>query len=94
MEKSINLPNSNLVLVASGMDKNGNKIVKLRFNSSLSGFSIQTSGNLPKTDSILRGKKTPSDMLEVEEADLTSIGKEVTAFLKEHGSDSQKKAIR
>ena len=101
MAKTINLPTTNLILVSSGLDKNGNKIVKLRFDPYTSGFSshprgfsIQTNGNLPKTGSILRGKKTPTDMLEIGATDLITIGKEVTAYLKEHGSTSQKKAIR
>ena len=64
------------------------------FSSHPRGFSIQTNGNLPKTGSILRGKKTPTDMLEIGATDLITIGKEVTAYLKEHGSTSQKKAIR
>ena len=51
---SRSLPTSNLYLVASGLDVNGNKVVKLRFPNERA-FSIQTNSNLPQTHSILRG---------------------------------------
>ncbi|NJL75309.1 MAG: hypothetical protein HC892_10025 [Saprospiraceae bacterium] len=54
----IALPKSNLYLEGSGLDANGNKIVKVSISSLKRAFSIQTNGNLPKTGSILRGLKT------------------------------------
>ena len=59
---SVSLPNSNLYLVASGLDINGNKVVKLSFPNARA-FSIQTNGKLRNTNNILRGLKTPTDML-------------------------------
>lgn len=90
---SVALPESNLYLVASGLDVNGNKVVKLRFPNERA-FSIQTNSNLPKTHEILRGLKTPKDMLEVSESDLAIIDKECVAFIKAHGSPLQKKKLK
>lgn len=90
---SVSLPNSNLYLVGSGLDRNGNKIVKLSFPNERA-FSIQTSSNVPKTGSILRGLKTPKDMLTVSNSDLAIIDKECVAFIKEHGSPLQKKKLK
>lgn len=90
---SVALPESNLYLVASGLDVNGNKVVKLRFPNERA-FSIQTNSNLPKTHEILRGLKTPKDMLEVSKSDLAIIDEECAAFVKEHGSPSQKKKLK
>ena len=90
---SVALPESNLYLVASGLDVNGNKVVKLRFPNERA-FSIQTNSNLPQTHSILRGLKTPKDMLEVSESDLAIIDEECSEFIKEHGSPSQKKKLK
>lgn len=87
------LPKSNLYLVASGLDVNGNKVVKLRFPNERS-FSIQTNSNLPKTHAILRGLKSPKDMLQVSESDLAIIDEECSEFIKEHGSPSQKKKLK
>jgi len=90
---SRSLPTSNLYLVASGLDVNGNKVVKLRFPNERA-FSIQTNSNLPQTHSILRGLKTPKDMLEVSKSDLAIIDKECVAFIKAHGSPLQKKKLK
>ena len=49
----ITLPKSNLYLEGSGLDSNGNKVVKIGMSSLPRAFSIQTNGNLPKTGSIL-----------------------------------------
>ena len=87
------LPKSNLYLVASGLDVNGNKVVKLRFPNERS-FSIQTNSNLTKTHSILMGLKSPKDMLEVSESDLAIIDEECAAFIREHGSPSHKKKLK
>ena len=90
---SISLPHSNLYLIASGHDINGNKIVKLSFPNERA-FSIQTGGALPKTGSILRGLKTPKDMLEVSKSDLVILEKECVTYIKEFGTQLQKKKLR
>lgn len=91
--KTISLPKCNLHLAGSGYDVNGNKIVKLNFPNSR-GFSIQTGGNLPKTGSLLRGKKTVKQMESLSSSDLLTISKEVCAFIKAYGSDNQKSKLR
>ena len=90
---SVSLPNSNLYLVSSGLDTNGNKVVKLSFPNERV-FSIQTGGGLPKTGSILRGLKTPTDMLTVSKSDLAVIERECVAYIKAYGSPLQKKKLR
>ena len=90
---SVSLPNSNLYLVASGMDANGNKVVKLSFPNERA-FSIQTNSGLPKTGSILRGLKTPTDMLTVSKSDLAVLEKECVGYIKSYGSSLQKKKLK
>ena len=93
MAKDVSLPKCNLYLEGSGLDTNGNKVVKVSFPNSRA-FSIQTSGNLPNTGRILRGLKTKKDMNSVSTSDLTKISKEVCAYVKEFGSVAQKKKLR
>ena len=90
---SVSLPKSNLHLVASGLDTNGNKVVKLKFPNG-SAFSIQIGSGVPKTGSILRGLKTPTDMLTVSKSDLLIIEKECVAYIKSYGSPLQKKKLK
>lgn len=90
---SVSLPNSNLYLVSSGHDVNGNKVVKITFPNQRA-FSIQTNGNLPRTGTILRGLKTPTDMLKVSKSDLAVIEKECVAYIKAYGTPLQKKKLR
>lgn len=90
----IALPKSNLILEGSGLDKNGNKVVKLGISSLPKNFSIQTNGNLPKTGNILRGLKTKKDMESVSKSDLQIISKEVVAYIKEFGSKLQLEKLR
>lgn len=91
--KDISLPKCNLLLTGSGYDTNGNKTVKLKFYNSR-GFSIQTTGNLRKTGSILRGLRTRTDMQSLTKHELSEISKEVCSYLKKYGSASQKKKLR
>lgn len=91
--KSKKLPNCNLYITGSGLDANGNKVVKLKFVNSR-GFSIQTNGNLPNTGRILRGLKTLKDMSEVTEANYVKIANEVCSYIKNHGSETQKAKLR
>jgi hypothetical protein len=90
----ISLPKSNLYLEGSGLDKNGNKIVKISIPSLTNAFSIQTNGNLPRTGTILRGLKTKKDMEQVSKADLSIISKEVVSYIKKYGSELQKSKLR
>lgn len=91
--KSKKLPNCNLYITGSGLDSNGNKVVKLKFVNSR-GFSIQTNGNLPNTGRILRGKKTLHQMKDVSEADFKIIAKEVCNYLKKYGNETQQRKLR
>jgi len=95
MKKDISIPlkNSNLYLVASGLDRNGNKVIKLKFPNER-GFSIQTNGALPKTNNILRGLKTPKDMFEISNIDLITIENECINYIISFGSTTQKKKIK
>jgi hypothetical protein len=89
----IDLPKCNLYLTGSGHDSNGNKIIKLSYVNSR-GFSIQTTGNLSKTGSILRGLKTKKELEGISKSDLSIIAKEVCNYIKNYGSDNQKKKLR
>ena len=93
MAKDISLPDCNLYLLASGYDRNGNKIVKLSFPNQR-GFSIETGRSLSLTGSILRGLKTPKDMQSVSKSELKVISKEVCNYIKNYGSELQKKKLR
>lgn len=75
------LPGVNLIFLGMGMDKNGNKVVKLSFPNSR-GFSIQTNGNMPKTHK-MKG-----------EINAAVIAKEAAAYIKAHGSEEQKKKLK
>ena len=91
---SVLLPKSNIHLVGSGLDKNGNKIIKLEISSMGRGFSIQSLGNLPQTHRILYGKKTAKDMEGISKSDLAAISKEVVGYVSEFGSTAQKAKLR
>lgn len=89
----ISLPKCNLYLVASGLDSNGNKVVKMKFPNSRT-FAIQTNGNLNSTGRILRGLKTATDMKKVSSADLKVIATEVCDYIQNYGSATQKKSLK
>lgn len=91
---SVLLPKSNIYLIGSGSDKNGNKVVKLYIPTIPRGFTIQTNGNLPQTHRILYGKKTAKDMEGVSKSDLAAISKEVVGYVSEFGSTAQKAKLR
>ncbi len=93
MSKDISFPNSNLYLCGSGLDKNGNKIIKVNFANSRA-FSIQTTGNLKLTGNILRGLKSAKDMESVSKPDLAIIEREVVKYIRENGTDVQKKKLK
>jgi hypothetical protein len=69
---------SNLYFNGKGMDVNGNKVVRVSFPNSRA-FSIQTNGNLPKTHSMSKGGYDE---------------KEINQYVKEYGSDAQKKKLK
>ncbi len=91
-DKSIELPNSNLHLLGSGIDTNGNSIIKLSFPNT-KGFPIQTNQNLPKTNNLIRGKKI-KELQQLSEDELTIIEKEVVKYIKEFGSKLQKSTLK
>ena len=69
---------SNLYFNGKGRDVNGNKVVRVSFPNSRA-FSIQTNGNLPKTHSMSKGGYDE---------------KEINQYVKEYGSDAQKKKLK
>lgn len=87
------LPTCNLYLMGRGRDTNGNSLVKLGFWTGRN-FSIQMgSGSLPKTYGILRGL-TKKEIQGLSQSDLTAISKEVANYVKNYGSDMQKKKLK
>jgi len=93
MAKDISLQNCNLYITGSGLDSNGNKVVKLKFPNG-PAFSIQTNGTLRNTHSLLSGKTTIKQIESLTIAELLQIEKEVVNYVKAHGSPTQKKKLR
>lgn len=91
--KSISLPGCNLYLKGAKTDRNGNKAVQLSFPNGR-GFSIQTTGNLSKTGSILRGMSTVRQMETLTKTDLKTISREVCSYIRKYGTTSQKSGLR
>lgn len=94
---SIILPKTNLYLEGCGHDVNGNRIVKIGMSSLKRGFSIQTVqpwGYMVKTHKALQGLKTKKDLRGISDSELVDIAKEVSEFIKEYGTDLQKKSLR
>lgn len=69
---------SNLYYNGHGVDANGNKVIRVSFPNSRA-FSIQTNGNLPKTHAMSKGGYDE---------------KEINQYVKEYGSDAQKKKLK
>jgi hypothetical protein len=90
----ISLPKSNLYLEGSGLDRKGNRVVKLGMSSLPRIFSIQTNGNLPKTYNILRGLKIKKEMQSVSESDLQAISLEIVEYIKVFGTELQIEKLR
>ena len=90
--KGIKLPGSNLYLLSNSYDINGNRCLKFKFDIG-AAFSIQSGGNLQKSERILRGLKTYKDMGAVSTEDLKVISKEVCSFIKEFGSKLAKERL-
>jgi len=86
--KEIALPNSNLYLYGWGRDTNGNSAIKIGFPNR-KGFTIQTNGVLPFSNSI---KNT--SLSDLSENDIEKIEKEVVNYVKNYGSSNQKSIIK
>ena len=86
--KEISLPNSNLYLYGWGRDTNGNSIIKIGFPNR-KGFSIQTNGVLPFSNSM---KNT--SLSDLSENDIEKIEKEVVNYVTNYGSSNQKSIMK
>lgn len=86
--KEIALPNSNLYLYGWGRDTNGNSVIKIGFPNR-KGFTIQTNGVLPFSNSI---KNT--SLSDLSENDIEKIEKEVVNYVTNYGSSNQKSIMK
>lgn len=93
MAKTIELPNTNLYLNGAGKDINGNRVIKISFPNS-KAFSIQVSGNLPKTKNLISGLNTINQLSKLSYKDLEVISKEVGKYVFNFGSASQKNKFK
>lgn len=87
----IEFQHSNLRIVGTGIDKNGNRVVKVSFPNQRP-FSIQTNGNLPKTHSLLKDydKKNTNFY----KGEIESMEDEILDYIEKYGSENQKKSVR
>lgn len=89
MKVQTKLPNLNLYFMGTGLDKNGNRVVRLRFRFGKRSFSVQTNCiELEQTHNVLRSG-----------ADLTPEGLKVISgelflFLGNYGTGTQKELIK
>ena len=90
MAKGGELPfeNSNLYLNGFGMDTNGNSVVKVSFPNQRA-FSIQTNGVLKETHNLYT-----KNVDELSNSQKKIIEKEVVEYVKEFGSDEQKRRLK
>lgn len=86
--KEISFENSNLYLYGWGRDSNGNTIVKVGFPNQRA-FSIQTNAVLNFTHD-----KRGYALSELSQDDVNKIEAEVVGYVKEHGSEAQKKNLK
>jgi hypothetical protein len=86
----IEFQHSNIRIIGTDMDSNGNRVVKVSFPNQRA-FSIQTNGDLPKTHNLLQGydEKTNFSAKEIE-----SMEDEIIDYVKNYGSANQKKSLR
>ena len=87
----IEFKHSNIRIVGSGMDSNGNRVVKVSFPNQRP-FSIQSNGTLPKTHTLLRNydeEKTKFSVKEIE-----SMEDEILDYVENYGSANQKKSLK
>ena len=86
----IYLPNSNLLLLGSGMDTNGNKVVKLKFPST-NGFSIQVNNTVTRETQYLLDRFSAKQL---SDSQLEIIEREVVKYIKNYGSALQKSTLK
>jgi hypothetical protein len=86
----IEFQHSNIRIIGTDMDSNGNRVVKVSFPNQRA-FSIQTNGDLPKTHNLLQGydEKTNFSVKEIE-----TMEDEIIDYVKNYGSANQKKSLR
>jgi len=87
----IEFQHSNLRIVGTGMDTNGNRVVKVSFPNQRA-FTIQTNGTLPETHRLLRNydeEKTEFSFREIE-----SMEDEILDYVENYGSKKQKDSLR
>lgn len=80
--KKVELPDTKLTFVGMGRDTNGNKLIKL-MGMNGKKFSIQTNGNLPTAQRLIKGEQ-PTDK------QLQELSKEVTGYIRDVGTARQK----
>lgn len=90
-KKAHDFSSANLELIGAGMDRNGNHVAQVKFYNAKSGFSIQTSQNLPHAHRNLRGVKNLS---ELSDSDLNLIEMEIVDYIRNYGSAKQKSSLR
>lgn len=89
MKVQTKLPNLNLYFMGTGLDKNGNRVIKLRFRFGKRSFSVQTNcTELEGTHNVLRSGAdlTPED--------LKVVSSEIFLFLGNYGTRLQKERIK
>lgn len=88
--KGLNLeqPISNLFIKGWGLDKNGNMRIIVGFPND-KGFPIQTNGNLPNTQNIIK-----SAGKDLSDEDLIQIGTEVTDYVSKYGPATVKSRLK
>jgi hypothetical protein len=90
-DKSVNLPNCNLLLYGFGHDINGNKIIKIGYPNQRA-FSIQTSDGLKFPNSKSFDKTTK--LSDLNDSDLEKICGEVSQYIEKFGSKEQKSKLK
>jgi antirestriction protein len=86
----IEFQHSNLRIVGTGIDSNGNRIVKVSFPNQ-KAFSIQSNGNLPETHKLLKNYNKNSNF-SIGEIEL--MEDEITDYVENYGSANQKKSLK
>lgn len=70
------------MILKLGRDTNGNKLLKVSFVDGTRGFSVQTNGNLPKTNSMSK-----HDFIH------SRAENELRGYIKEYGTERQKELL-
>ena len=86
----IEFQHSNIRIVGTDMDSNGNRVVKVSFPNQRA-FSIQTNGDLPKTHNLLEGYNKNTNFSDKE---IELMEDEIIDYVKNYGSANQKKSLR